>query len=82
MFSLNVSTGNLTCTDGNSVIFVESVPYGKTIYIAIAPGTYTNFEAKWLMGYESWDPHGSKTKSSVTFEKGKIYDLGNTNDWH
>ena len=43
-------------------------------YVAIAPGTYTGFN---LHIYNEDDEEKSQTKSgSVTFEAGKIYDLG------
>ncbi len=55
------------------------VPSGKTIYIAIAPGEKNEFNVHW-MGMD--DSHARKRKhSAVTFEAGKIYNLGNTSDW-
>jgi len=47
-------------------------------YIAIAPGTKTNFTANWFGGGSGY---AVKNKSSVTFEAGKIYDLGKTSEW-
>ena len=42
-------------------------------YFAIAPGTYSNFKVR----TDIWGKFKEeKTKASVTFEKGKIYDLG------
>ena len=76
-FDLNTSTGALTCTSQYSEVNVYGVPDGKTIYIAVAPGTYEDFSASADLGMGI----KRKEKSSVTFVKGKIYDLGNTNDW-
>lgn len=76
-FTLNTSDGSLSGGSERSV-HVNPVDYGKTIYIAIAPGTYHNFKASWS---GLWGQKGLKQKSEVTFEAGKIYDLGNTNDW-
>ena len=81
-FSLDTSTGTLTPTYGSTTVAVGTGNYdksfdtegNKTAYIAIAPGTYTNFTL--YLTNEDGD-HKSKTKSgSVTFEAGKIYDLG------
>jgi hypothetical protein len=55
------------------------VPSGKTIYIAIAPGKKTGFTAAWFDG----ENFKYKEKmSDVTFEAGKIYNLGNTSAWY
>ena len=78
-FNLNTSTGVLTCTSHFSEVDVNGVPNSKTIYIAVAPGTYENFRASAML-YTSYDMK-KKVKSSVTFEKGKIYNLGNVSDW-
>ena len=78
-FDLDTSTGVLTCTSHFSNIDVYGVPNSQTIYIAVAPGTYEDFRASAMM-----NPSGDlkrKEKSSVTFVKGKIYDLGNVSDW-
>ena len=83
-FSLDTSTGTLTPTSGSTTVTVgnpsdiysgiNSDFNGKTVYVAIAPGTYTGFN---LHIYNEDDDEISKTKStSVTFEAGKIYDLG------
>ena len=83
-FSLDTSTGTLTPTSGSTTVTVGNpsniysginTEYnGKTVYVAIAPGTYTGFN---LHIYNEYDYDKSKTKSgSVTFEAGKIYDLG------
>lgn len=80
-FSLDTSSGALTLsgtvTSDDKQAAVYGVPSGKTIYIAIAPGTKTNFMAVWSGGMSGY----TKSKSSVTFEAGKIYDLGNTSEW-
>ncbi len=76
MFDLDTSTGALTCTSSYSGVNVYGVPNSKTIYIAVAPGTYGDFSASAMMSSLK-----RKEKSSVTFVKGKIYDLGNVSDW-
>ena len=74
-FSLDTSDGTLS---GGTEPFASagSVPNKTKIYIAIAPGTKTDF-------YAYWEGEGCAGgyKSSVTFEAGKIYDLGNTSEW-
>jgi hypothetical protein len=85
-FSLDTSTGTLTPTSGSTTVSVGNDFYGncfntedgnKTAYIAIAPGTYTNFS---LHLYNEDGQDKPITKSvSVTFEAGKIYDLGSYN---
>ena len=83
-FSLDTSTGTLTPTSGSTTVTVGNPSdiysgictdfNGKTVYVAIAPGTYTGFN---LHIYNGLGNEKSKTKStSVTFEAGKIYDLG------
>jgi len=72
-FSLDTSTGTLTATAGSTSVTVnkDMMISGSYVYFVIAPGTYTDF--KFFNGGVS----SSKTKStSVTFEAGKIYDLG------
>ena len=86
-FSLDTSTGTLTPTSGSTTVTVGNPSdiysgictdfNGKTVYVAIAPGTYTGFN---LHIYNEDGDEKSKTKStSVTFEAGKIYDLGSYN---
>jgi hypothetical protein len=78
-FSLNTSSGALSGTNTNPYAMVGSVPSGKTIYIAIAPGEKTGFQVRWTGTNFSL---ASKMKMSpVTFVAGKIYDLGNTSAW-
>ena len=74
-FSLDTSDGTLS---GGTYPFASagSVPNKTKIYIAIAPGTKNEFYAFWEGG-----GYAGKYKSSVTFEAGKIYDLGNTSEW-
>jgi len=87
-FDLNTETYALTDTSGSTSVSAEA-PYNdylqgyisffepRNIYIAIAPGTYTNFKVvvDLFGGYAEENP--TKTKAgSVTFEKGKVYDLG------
>ena len=81
-FSLDTSTtpatltaiaGSKTVTIGSSSGIMKRVMgYGSYLYIAIAPGSYTNFKVR------TADVNGNKekTKASVTFEAGKIYNLG------
>ena len=57
-----------------------NVPADKTIYIAIAPGEKNSFGVHW-MGMDNSDARKMK-HSAVTFEAGKIYDLGKTSDWN
>ena len=76
-FSLNTSSGALSGTNTAPLARVMNVPSGKTIYIAIAPGTKTYFTAIWDGG----GIYAMKEKSSFTFEAGKIYDLGKTSEW-
>ena len=82
-FNINCSTGALSVTSGNTGVGADYVNEDKTIYLAVAPGNYTNFKAIWFQAGLTGLTQGEKTKASVTFEKGKIYDLGNTNsgDW-
>ena len=79
-FSLNSSDGTLSGSDGTAhYAAVMQVPANKTIYIAIAPGEKTGFEVNWMGTDNSF---ASKRKHfPVTFEAGKIYNLGNTSDW-
>jgi len=85
-FSLDTSTGTLTPTSGSTTVSVGNDFDGncfntdggnKTAYIAIAPGTYTNFRLH-LYNEDSKDKQITKSVS-VTFEAGKIYDLGSYN---
>ena len=78
-FSLNTSSGALSGTNTRPFAAVMQVPADQTIYIAIAPGEKTGFQVNWLGTDHSF---ASKMKHlPVTFEKGKIYDLGNTSTW-
>ena len=77
-FSLDTSNGTLS--EGSvtySFASAGSVPSGTTIYIAIAPGTKNYFTVNWL----GESDYKTKDKMSVTFEAGKIYNLGNTSEW-
>ena len=76
-FSLDTSSGTLSGSKTYTYVSTGNVPSGKTIYIAIAPGTKTNFMAFWSRG----GSYARKEKASVTFEAGKIYNLGNTSEW-
>lgn len=76
-FDLNASTGVLTVTSGQNSVGTDQVinSYYETVYVylAVAPGAYTNFNLSLIN-----DNNGTQTnsKASVTFEAGKIYDLG------
>ena len=82
-FSLDTSTtpATLTATAGSKTVTIGSssglmkrvMGVGSYLYIAIAPGSYTNFKVRTDEVYGG----AEKTKASVTFEAGKIYDLGN-----
>lgn len=80
-FTLDTSNGTLSGIDEETIPFasVTNVPLKKTIYIAIAPGTKTNFRATWIGA--DYNSYAGKEKSSFTFEAGKIYDLGETSEW-
>lgn len=80
-YALDTSTGALTLTgEGSTFVEASGVPDNKTIYLAVAPVEMTGLRAFWSKGGTSG---GSKAKSgTVTFEAGKIYDLGKTSDWH
>ena len=78
-FSLDTSNGALSGINTRPLARVMQVPSGKTIYIAIAPGEKTDFMVVWMgMGGSGY---AFKDKASVTFEAGKIYNLGNTSEW-
>ena len=79
-FSLNTSNGTLSGTAPKGHAYVEGVPANKTIYIAIAPGTKTGFTADWV-GVGSSGFAVKQKSSAVTFEAGKIYNLGKTSEW-
>lgn len=80
-FSLDTSTGTLTVTAGSKTVTIGSssdymkyvMGFGSSLYIAIAPGDYTNFKVRTESEYGG---NKEKMKASVTFEAGKIYDLG------
>ena len=78
-FSLDTSSGALSGTNATHAAAVMQVPADKTIYIAIAPGEKNNFTVNWNDG----NGHNARKEkhSAVTFEAGKIYDLGNTSAW-
>jgi hypothetical protein len=76
-FDYDISTGTLTTGGGYPAVAVQGVPVGKTVYLAIAPCIVGNLMAVCLDGGGDL----CKTKASVTFEAGKIYNLGNTSTW-
>ena len=79
-FSLNTSSGALSGTNTFNDAAVMQVPADKTIYIAIAPGEKNDFTVNWDDGNGG---HARKRKhSAVTFEAGKIYNLGKTSEWN
>ena len=81
-FSLDTSTGTLTATAGSKSVTIGSssdymklvMGFGSYLYIAIAPGSYTNFKVRTETDMPPMNQE--KTKASVTFEAGKIYNLG------
>lgn len=79
MFDYNTEDGTITCQkNGANYKYVQApqinVANGsRTLYLKILPGTYTNFK---LVVTGDYDNIASKTKASVTFEAGKVYDLG------
>ena len=79
-FDLDTSTGALTVLYGETLV-TTTIPDNATVYLAIAPGNYTNFTAAKSTMMEDDGEWYSKTKASVTFQAGKIYDLGTTSDW-
>ena len=82
IFDLDLTSGVLTVQagEGSSSVSAISVPSGATIYIAIAPGTYHGLHALW--SDESFNIGQKMKNDEFTFQKGKIYDLGNTSDWN
>lgn len=82
VYDLNTSNGTFSkesIEDTETGVEVKGVPNGKTIYIAIVPGTKEVFSA-WCDPNNS-DQLRTRSKDNVTFEAGKIYDLGNTSSW-
>lgn len=81
-FTLNTSTGALAADvmgSATRAVTVYDVPADKTVYLAIAPCTVKQLQAKITIGVVTY----MRIKStSTTFEAGKIYDLGNTSDWN
>lgn len=80
-FDLDTSTGVLTATAGQNSVGTNSdaisIGYCTAYaYFAVAPGTYSNFK---LSVNNDLNGTQSKSKSSVTFEAGKVYDLGTYN---
>jgi len=79
-FDLNTNDGSLAVQEGwgDYCVHADYVPNNKTIYLAVAPGTYTDFKATCNINNTEYTK--SKT-GSVTFQAGYIYDLGNTSAW-
>lgn len=78
-FDYNTEDGTITC-DNNGVDYnyvqaqrVNVEGGSRTLYLKILPGTYTNFK---LLVTGNRDTFADKTKASVTFAAGKVYDLG------
>ena len=70
-FKLDTSTGTLTPTDGSKTVTIgntslEISASNMYMYIAIAPGSYTNFKVH-AEGTDDRHQQQEKTKSSVTF---------------
>ena len=78
-FSLDTSSGALSGSQAFSNASAGDVRSGQTVYIAIAPGEKNGFMANWMGTDHSY---ATQMKySAVTFEAGKIYDLGKTSEW-
>jgi len=78
-FDLNTATKALSVTSGSNSVSTGGDGnvhdyYARHIYLAIAPGTYNNFTLS-VFRNGSHECAG-KNKTSVTFEAGKIYNLG------
>lgn len=79
MFDYNTEDGTITCdNNGVNYNFVQAQQVNveggsRTLYLKILPGTFTNFN---LLVKGNHDTFANKTKASVTFEAGKVYDLG------
>ena len=75
-FTYNPATGEVTTNDGigyynpSKVTLSGTFTDGKDYYIAVLPGTYSGFALS-VNGITV-----NKKSSDVTFESGKIYDLG------
>ncbi len=84
-FRLDTKDGTLTPTSGSTTVTAGRWDGTEPmilfayidVYIAVAPGTYTNFKVhvQDFVGQKQ-----EKTESEVTFEKGKIYDFGSFDD--
>lgn len=79
MFDYNTEDGTITCQkNGVNYNYVQAQQVkveggSRTLYLKILPGTYTNFN---LLVKGNHETFADKTKTSVTFEAGKVYDLG------
>ena len=63
-FSLDTTDGSLS--GGNQdYVDVHNVPNGKTVYIAIAPGTYSDFAASWQIEFNYGEINYAKKKYRV-----------------
>lgn len=83
-FDLNTTSNTLRVTSGSKKVstgtgeqYIKAARGERVIYLAVAPGTYTNFTFKQYLSYASgYNNTISKIKNTpVTFEAGKIYDL-------
>lgn len=75
-FDYDTTTGTISnISDGNNYVQVNPILglAANNVYISIIPGTYSNFK---LTVSDDMCTSITKTKSSVTFEAGKVYDLG------
>ena len=76
-FSLDTSNGSLSGgTETEAIVY--NAPNNRPIFFAIAPGKYTGFTCTWERGMTNYG--GIQKSVPVTFEAGKIYDLGKTSD--
>lgn len=77
-FNLDTSNGSLEPQTGSQYyVSAYNVPKGKTIYLAIAAGTFEYFYAN----CQIYNNYQRNKMSVVTFEAGKIYDMGKTSEW-
>lgn len=82
-FDLDTEYGTLSATEGSKTIktttsdsFILTQKGDRVIYLAIAPGTYSRLTYKMNYTIAGYAYDKSLLKKNVTFEKGKIYDLG------
>lgn len=81
IFDYDTATGAITRqNNGANSNYVQAEQVyvkggSRTLYLKILPGTYTNFNLS-VTGPMTMSTFADRTKTSVTFEAGKVYDLG------